>query len=133
MTLEELQQMRYESCSAFKPLLSTPTVLLSFQYVRKNYSFPNAKNGALLSPNFKLYSLNSNFLFPMIRSRHVSHLVSPLNTVLDDSIGCALWFAARGTGHLRSSHMNCGLQDTLLVGNKEDIYKSQAKVYNTNI
>ena len=58
MTLEELQQMRYESCSAFKPLLSTPTVLLSFQCVRKHYSFPNAKNGALLSPNFKFYSLN---------------------------------------------------------------------------
>lgn len=65
----------------------------------------------------------------MIRSRHVSHLVSPLNTVLDDSIGCALWFAARGTGRLRSSHMNCGLQDTLLVfSNKEDMYTSQAKV-----
>jgi len=69
----------------------------------------------------------------MIRSRHVSHLVSPLNTVLDDSIGCALWFAARGTGHLRSSHMNCSLEDTLLIGNKEEIYTSQAKVYNTNI
>ena len=66
----------------------------------------------------------------MIRSQHVSHLVSPLNTVLDDSIGCALWFAARGTGHLSSSHVNCCLEpDTLVVGNKEDKYTSQAKVY----
>lgn len=66
----------------------------------------------------------------MIRSQHVSHLVSPLNTVLDDSIGCALWFAARGTGHLSSSHVNCGLEpDTLVLGNKEDKYTSQAKVY----
>jgi len=27
-------------------------------------------------------------------------LILPLTTVLDDSIGCALWFAARGKGLL---------------------------------
>jgi len=27
-------------------------------------------------------------------------LILPLTTVLDDSIGCALWFAARGEGLL---------------------------------
>ncbi|KAL5255554.1 hypothetical protein ACHWQZ_G010954 [Mnemiopsis leidyi] len=32
------------------------------------------------------------------RERHITDLVYPHNTVLDDSIGCALWFAARGAG-----------------------------------
>ncbi|XP_076011951.1 asparagine synthetase domain-containing protein 1 [Genypterus blacodes] len=32
------------------------------------------------------------------RQERVGHLVHPLDTVLDDSIGCAVWFAARGAG-----------------------------------
>lgn len=35
-----------------------------------------------------------------MRGEHVCHLVSPLETVLDDSIGCAVWFAARGSGFI---------------------------------
>ena len=34
------------------------------------------------------------------RMSHISELVYPLNTVLDDSIGCAVWFAARGQGKI---------------------------------
>ncbi|XP_043220981.1 asparagine synthetase domain-containing protein 1-like [Amphibalanus amphitrite] len=34
------------------------------------------------------------------RAARVRHLISPLQTVLDDSIGCAVWFAARGAGVL---------------------------------
>lgn len=33
-----------------------------------------------------------------LRQGRICHLVHPLGTVLDDSIGCAVWFAARGTG-----------------------------------
>ncbi|XP_036320023.1 asparagine synthetase domain-containing protein CG17486-like [Rhagoletis pomonella] len=29
---------------------------------------------------------------------HIKHLLYPLNTVLDESIGCAFWFASRGKG-----------------------------------
>ncbi|XP_073503941.1 asparagine synthetase domain-containing protein 1 [Phyllobates terribilis] len=36
-----------------------------------------------------------------MRQQHISQLVQPLNTVLDDSIGCAVWFASRGTGMLK--------------------------------
>jgi asparagine synthetase B (glutamine-hydrolysing) len=36
----------------------------------------------------------------LARSEHISRLIYPLNTVLDDSIGCAVWFAARGQGFL---------------------------------
>lgn len=30
------------------------------------------------------------------RSAHIADLLFPLNTILDDSLGCALWFASRG-------------------------------------
>lgn len=33
-----------------------------------------------------------------MRQERICHLVHPLETVLDDSIGCAVWFAARGAG-----------------------------------
>lgn len=33
-----------------------------------------------------------------MRRRRICHAVYPLDTVLDDSIGCAVWFAARGAG-----------------------------------
>lgn len=35
-----------------------------------------------------------------MRMERICHLVHPLETVLDDSIGCAVWFAARGTGYI---------------------------------
>ncbi|XP_072023783.1 asparagine synthetase domain-containing protein 1-like [Amphiura filiformis] len=35
-----------------------------------------------------------------MRAERVSDLVYPLQSVLDDSIGCAIWFAARGEGYL---------------------------------
>lgn len=35
-----------------------------------------------------------------MRLERISDLVHPLCTVLDDSIGCAVWFAARGTGYI---------------------------------
>lgn len=34
------------------------------------------------------------------RKNTITHLIHPLKSVLDDSIGCALWFAARGRGTL---------------------------------
>lgn len=34
------------------------------------------------------------------RNNQVADLLYPLCTVLDDSIGCAVWFAARGQGIL---------------------------------
>ncbi|KAK2839463.1 hypothetical protein Q5P01_013203 [Channa striata] len=36
-----------------------------------------------------------------MRRERICHLVHPLDTVLDDSIGCAVWFAARGAGLIR--------------------------------
>ena len=36
------------------------------------------------------------------RAKVIKHLVSPLMSVLDDSIGCALWFAGRAYGKLHN-------------------------------
>ncbi|XP_022916475.2 asparagine synthetase domain-containing protein CG17486 [Onthophagus taurus] len=33
-----------------------------------------------------------------VRNNHIKHLIYPLNRILDDSLGCALWFAGRGIG-----------------------------------
>ncbi|KAL5021075.1 hypothetical protein ScPMuIL_000230 [Solemya velum] len=43
-----------------------------------------------------------------LRDSRIRHLLYPLQTVLDDSIGCAVWFAARGAGVLgNGSHKGC--------------------------
>eukprot|EP00092_Neocalanus_flemingeri_P011417 GFUD01012303.1.p1 GENE.GFUD01012303.1~~GFUD01012303.1.p1 ORF type:complete len:580 (+),score=219.59 GFUD01012303.1:250-1740(+) len=47
---------------------------------------------SLVLVNVALPELQTN------RSSHIKHLLHPLHTVLDDSIGCAIWFAARGKG-----------------------------------
>ncbi|XP_025750801.2 asparagine synthetase domain-containing protein 1 [Manacus vitellinus] len=55
-----------------------------------------------------------------MRKQHINHLIYPLDTVLDDSIGCAVWFASRGEGFISS-------QGELKP------YKSPAKVVLTGI
>ncbi|GAB1608848.1 asparagine synthetase domain-containing protein 1-like [Argonauta hians] len=50
------------------------------------------------------------------RERRVSHLLYPLCSVLDDSIGCAVWFASRGVGVLGNGP------------NKGQLFYSRAKV-----
>ncbi|CAH6791601.1 asparagine synthetase domain-containing protein 1 [Phodopus roborovskii] len=55
-----------------------------------------------------------------LRRAQICHLVYPLDTVLDDSIGCAVWFASRGVGWLVT-------QDAVRS------YKSSAKVILTGI
>ncbi|KAJ1186966.1 hypothetical protein NDU88_003745 [Pleurodeles waltl] len=55
-----------------------------------------------------------------MREQHISHLVLPLCTVLDDSIGCAVWFASRGIG-IKTNH------------GEPKLYTSVAKVVLTGI
>ena len=54
--------------------------------------------------------------------------MSPLNTVLDDSIGCALWFAARGVGRVRSCCLSRDLNKDSEGDTEEKNYTSKAKV-----
>jgi len=51
------------------------------------------------------------------RDRIISDLIYPLNTVLDESLGCALWFASRGKGYLVQQN------------GPETHYSSPARVY----
>ncbi|KFZ53351.1 Asparagine synthetase domain-containing protein 1, partial [Antrostomus carolinensis] len=55
-----------------------------------------------------------------MRQQYINHLIYPLDTVLDDSIGCAVWFASRGEG---------------FISNQGELkpYKSPAKVVLTGI
>ncbi|NWV12123.1 ASND1 protein, partial [Ptilonorhynchus violaceus] len=55
-----------------------------------------------------------------MRKKCIKHLIYPLDTVLDDSIGCAIWFASRGEG---------------FISNQGELkpYKSPAKVVLTGI
>ncbi|XP_027141064.1 asparagine synthetase domain-containing protein 1 [Larimichthys crocea] len=56
-----------------------------------------------------------------MREERICHLVHPLDTVLDDSIGCAVWFAARGTGFIMTR------------GDDQTPFTSSAKVILTGI
>lgn len=55
-----------------------------------------------------------------LRRTQICHLIQPLDTVLDDSIGCAVWFASRGTG-------------CLVIQDEIKSYQSNAKVILTGI
>ncbi|KAF6112780.1 asparagine synthetase domain containing 1 [Phyllostomus discolor] len=55
-----------------------------------------------------------------LRTARICHLVQPLDTVLDDSIGCAVWFASRGIG-------------CLVTQGEVKSYQSNAKVVLTGI
>ena len=60
--------------------------------------------------------MKSSSLEELRREREavIKHLLYPHQSVLDDSIGCALWFASRGRGHL--------------YGGENEEYTSQAEV-----
>nr|KAF6493634.1 asparagine synthetase domain containing 1 [Rousettus aegyptiacus] len=55
-----------------------------------------------------------------LRRTRICQLVQPLDTVLDDSIGCAVWFASRGIGWL-------------VIQDEVKSYQSNAKVVLTGI
>uniref|UniRef100_A0A8C3WF73 Asparagine synthetase domain-containing protein 1 n=1 Tax=Catagonus wagneri TaxID=51154 RepID=A0A8C3WF73_9CETA len=55
-----------------------------------------------------------------LRRTRISHLIQPLDTVLDDSIGCAVWFASGGAGWL-------------VTQDEAKHYQSSAKVVLTGI
>lgn len=52
-----------------------------------------------------------------MRAKNICHLVHPLDTVLDDSIGCAVWFAARGTGFVSEEEQQRQHSSTAKVRN----------------
>ena len=81
-----------------------------------DYSFnvPDRQTGLIALEELRKAYPERNFNFVMVnvekseliqkRKDHIKHLLFPLDTVLDDSIGCAIWFAARGIGILLESN-----------------------------
>ncbi|XP_069126175.1 asparagine synthetase domain-containing protein 1-like [Argopecten irradians] len=74
-------------------------------YDQQRWNVPDRLTGysalSELNPGRRWNFVQVNVTLPelqQVRSNHVRHLVYPLDTVLDDSIGCAVWFAARGQG-----------------------------------
>ncbi|RWS26811.1 asparagine synthetase domain-containing protein 1-like protein [Leptotrombidium deliense] len=69
------------------------------------------------------------------RDSRIKYLIHPLNTVLDDSIGCALWFAARGKGLLNEHRYTSPARIVLLgMGADEQLagYTRHRRVYDTH-
>ena len=65
---------------------------LMYHVIIQELSALQDRSIALVQVNVGLEELRS------LRTSHIKHLLHPLHTVLDDSIGCAIWFAARGRG-----------------------------------
>jgi len=85
-----------------------PLVNVAFQQSNGSYEVPDRLTGkeAVLELNqllpgrhFELTCVNVS-REELVKSRleRIQHLLHPLSTVLDDSIGCAIWFAAREAG-----------------------------------
>ncbi|KAH1007220.1 asparagine synthetase domain-containing protein CG17486 [Dendroctonus ponderosae] len=76
----------------------------------KNYQSPDRVTGLETLEELKALCPHRDWNFVEInvtkesldqeRDRHIADLIYPLNTILDDSLGCALWFASKG----QSSH-----------------------------
>ncbi|XP_059487868.1 asparagine synthetase domain-containing protein 1 [Neocloeon triangulifer] len=73
-----------------------------------NYETPDRKTGkasfaelSKIFPTTKLNFIEVNVTKDELienRNKHIADLIYPLKSILDDSLGCALWFAARGKG-----------------------------------
>lgn len=95
---------------------SGPLLLLTQSYFQVNVTLEelNAMRYALKSPSYSVQRkvpIWSRYILDPCRVKRVSQLIYPLCTVLDDSIGCALWFGARGRGllygHPQTVHYVC--------------------------
>lgn len=67
------------------------------------------------------------------RKDRIKSLLYPLNTVLDDSIGCAIWFAARGEGQLLSETLSKDKQEIDSESYAGDLYRSGCRVLLTGM
>lgn len=82
--------------------------------IKPNFDVPDRKTGRQALQELQKLTPNRTWNFIEINitrvelikqcSTHICHLVYPLQTILDESLGCALWFASRGTGNLLSNN-----------------------------
>ena len=121
-------------CLVHKVLpINEPVDLLSVafeQIGKEKYNVPDRITGInsykellTLCPNRKFNFVEINVTveeLKRLRAERIAHLTYPKHTVLDDSIGCALWFASRGKGIVKnennSGSVYCSVARILLCG-----------------
>ncbi|XP_076644419.1 asparagine synthetase domain-containing protein 1 [Halictus rubicundus] len=104
---------------AFEKSVKTSTnssVYNEKQIVQDQYDVPDRKTGKQtflellnICPNRKWNFVEVNITqseLQKYRSSRICHLLYPLCTILDESLGCAVWFASRATGILSTSNRN---------------------------
>ncbi|XP_073974872.1 asparagine synthetase domain-containing protein 1 isoform X2 [Rhodnius prolixus] len=57
-----------------------------------------------------------------LRRQHIADLIYPLKSILDDSLGCALWFAARGKGVINGQPYTSSARILLLGMGADEIF-----------
>ncbi|BFZ16704.1 hypothetical protein BsWGS_19743 [Bradybaena similaris] len=96
-----------ESCNCFSCADNCSKNVANKSCALDKFNVPDRQTGVLalseLNPkrvwNFVEINISQTELQDL-RKSHIRKLIYPLQTVLDDSIGCAVWFAARGSGVL---------------------------------
>uniref|UniRef100_A0A023F173 Putative asparagine synthase n=1 Tax=Triatoma infestans TaxID=30076 RepID=A0A023F173_TRIIF len=91
---------------------------------RKN-GYESLKELSLLYPQRKWNFVEINVSqeeLGELRSQHIADLIYPLKSILDDSLGCALWFAARGKGVLNGQPYTSPARIVLLGMGADEIF-----------
>ncbi|XP_075228877.1 asparagine synthetase domain-containing protein 1-like isoform X2 [Lycorma delicatula] len=91
-----------------------------------NFNVPDRKTGEIAFEELKKLSPLRKWNFIKVDVTHdelvtwrqnlIAHLIHPLNTVLDDSLGCTLWFASRGQGVLSTGQPYSSYARVILLG-----------------
>lgn len=107
------------------PLESIDLLNIAFEQIDKDkpYLVPDRISGLEclkdLNPlrkwNFVQINITNDEL-KSVRAEKIKNLLYPLKTVLDDSIGCAIWFASRGKGVLLNGDEYQSNAEILLLG-----------------
>ncbi|XP_065216069.1 asparagine synthetase domain-containing protein 1-like [Planococcus citri] len=107
-----------------------PIDLMNVAFDQKgSFSVPDRKTGLLSLDEIRSLCPNRRWNFIEIdisrkelaekQQTHITHLIHPLKTILDESLGSALWFASRGEGHIDNVPYTSSSK-IILLGNGAD-------------
>ncbi|OCT63918.1 asparagine synthetase domain-containing protein 1 [Xenopus laevis] len=97
---------RVPECSSQTGNLERPTVYSQYDVPDRITGRSGLEELKALNPSRTWKFVEINVTLQELQERrqhHICTLLRPLSTVLDDSIGCAVWFASRGIGMLASN------------------------------
>ncbi|XP_065365827.1 asparagine synthetase domain-containing protein CG17486 [Calliphora vicina] len=66
-------------------------------------------------------------------SQHIKHLIYPLNTVLDESIGCAFWFASRAIGLKDANNWESSARVVIIGSGADELFGGYVRHKNAYI